>query len=77
MNYKKRACGFQSSQIDVKPIRDFDAFIGQTLDFKVVKVNQLRKNILYSLKYWKDYSRISQKEEQYDALHSHHIHDYQ
>ncbi|NOZ61103.1 MAG: 30S ribosomal protein S1 [Calditrichaeota bacterium] len=36
------------SQIDVKPIRDFDAFIGQTLDFKVVKVNQRRKNIVVS-----------------------------
>lgn len=36
------------SQIDVKPIRDFDAFIGQTIDFKVVKVNQLRKNIVVS-----------------------------
>lgn len=36
------------SQIDVKPIRDFDAFIGRTIDFKVVKVNQLRKNIVVS-----------------------------
>lgn len=36
------------SQIDVKPIRDFDAFIGQMMDFKVVKVNQLRKNIVVS-----------------------------
>ena len=36
------------SQIDVKPIRDFDAFIGQTLPFKIVKVNNLRKNIVVS-----------------------------
>ncbi len=36
------------SQIDVKPIRDFDAIIGQTIDFKVVKVNNLRKNIVVS-----------------------------
>lgn len=36
------------SQIDVKPIRDFDSFIGQTIDFKVVKVNHLRKNIVVS-----------------------------
>jgi len=36
------------SQIDVKPIRDFDAFIGKTIDFKVVKVNNLRKNIVVS-----------------------------
>jgi small subunit ribosomal protein S1 len=36
------------SQIDVKPIRDFDALIGQTFDFKIVKVNKLRKNIVVS-----------------------------
>ncbi|MFQ5824603.1 MAG: 30S ribosomal protein S1 [bacterium] len=36
------------SQIDVKPIRDFDALIGQTIDFKVVKVNEPRKNIVVS-----------------------------
>ena len=36
------------SQIDVRPIRDFDAFIGQTLEFKIVKVNHLRKNIVVS-----------------------------
>ncbi|MBN1350279.1 30S ribosomal protein S1 [candidate division KSB1 bacterium] len=36
------------SQIDVKPIRDFDAFIGQSLDLKVVKINNLRKNIVVS-----------------------------
>jgi small subunit ribosomal protein S1 len=36
------------SQIDVKPIRDFDQFIGKIMDFKVVKVNELRKNIVVS-----------------------------
>jgi small subunit ribosomal protein S1 len=36
------------SQIDVKPVRDFDALIGQTFDFKIVKVNKLRKNIVVS-----------------------------
>jgi len=36
------------SQIDVKPIRDFDAYIGRTIDFKIVKVNHLRKNIVVS-----------------------------
>ena len=36
------------SQIDVKPIRDFDIFIGKMMDFKVVKVNELRKNIVVS-----------------------------
>jgi len=36
------------SQIDVKPIRDFDALIGKTFTFKIVKVNKLRKNIVVS-----------------------------
>ncbi|HFE62871.1 MAG TPA: 30S ribosomal protein S1, partial [Caldithrix sp.] len=36
------------SQVDVKPIRDFDAFVGQTLDLKIVKVNDRRKNIVVS-----------------------------
>ena len=36
------------SQIDVKPIRDFDAYVGKTLQLKVVKVNHLRKNIVVS-----------------------------
>ncbi len=36
------------SQVDVKPIRDFDAFVGKMLDLKIVKVNALRKNIVVS-----------------------------
>lgn len=36
------------SQIDVKPIRDFDALIGRTMEFKIVKVNEARKNIVVS-----------------------------
>ena len=36
------------SQIDVKPIRDFDSFLGRTLEFKIVKVNHARRNIVVS-----------------------------
>ena len=36
------------SQIDLKPVRDFDSLIGKTLEFKIVKVNHLRKNIVIS-----------------------------
>ncbi len=36
------------SQIDVKPIRDFDAYLGKDLDFKIVKVNHIRRNIVVS-----------------------------
>jgi small subunit ribosomal protein S1 len=38
------------SQIDVHPVRDFDAWIGQTCDFRIVKVNEMRKNIVLSRK---------------------------
>jgi len=36
------------SQIDVKPIRDFDALVGQTMTFRILNVNHLRKNIVVS-----------------------------
>ena len=36
------------SQIDVKPVRDFDALVGKTFEFKIVNVNQPRKNIVVS-----------------------------
>ncbi len=36
------------SQIDVRPIRDFDALIGREMEFKIVKVNEARKNIVVS-----------------------------
>ncbi|MCB0831837.1 MAG: 30S ribosomal protein S1 [Bacteroidetes bacterium] len=36
------------SQIDVKPIRDFDAYVGREMQFKIVKLNNLRKNIVVS-----------------------------
>ena len=36
------------SQIDVKPIRDYDVFVGKTMEFKVVKINQEFKNVVVS-----------------------------
>jgi len=38
------------SQIDVKPIRDYDIYVGQTMDFKVVKINHEFKNVVVSHK---------------------------
>ena len=38
------------SQIDIRPIRDFDALVGQTMDFKVVKVNIPTENVVVSHK---------------------------
>jgi len=38
------------SQIDVKPVRDFDAYVGKTMDFKVVKINHPFENVVISHK---------------------------
>ena len=38
------------SQIDVHPIRDYDVFVGKTMDFKVVKINQEFRNVVVSHK---------------------------
>jgi small subunit ribosomal protein S1 len=38
------------SQIDVRPVRDFDAFIGREMDFRVVKVNHPSENVVVSHK---------------------------
>ncbi len=38
------------SQIDVKPIRDYDTFVGKTMEFKIVKINQEFKNVVVSHK---------------------------
>ncbi len=38
------------SQIDVKPIRDYDVFVGKTMEFQVVKINQEYRNVIVSHK---------------------------
>ena len=38
------------SQIDVKPIRDYDVFVGKTMEFKVVKINEEFRNVVVSHK---------------------------
>ena len=38
------------SQIDIKPIRDYDAFVNTTMDFKIVKINQEFRNVVVSHK---------------------------
>ena len=38
------------SQIDVKPIRDYDIYVGKTMEFKVVKINEEFKNVVVSHK---------------------------
>ena len=38
------------SQIDVKPIRDYDTFVGKTMEFKIVKINQEYRTVVVSHK---------------------------
>ncbi len=38
------------SQIDIKPIRDYDQFVNQTIDFKIVKINPEFRNVVVSHK---------------------------
>lgn len=36
------------SQIDVRPVRDFDAYVGRTMEFQVVKLNMAAENVVVS-----------------------------
>ena len=51
------------SQIDVKPIRDYDVFVGKTMEFKVVKINQEYKNVVVSHKALIEAELEAQKQE--------------
>ena len=43
-------CFLPGSQIDVKPIRDYDEYVGKEMEFKVVKVNESFRNVVVSHK---------------------------
>ena len=51
------------SQIDVKPIRDYDIFVGKTMEFKVLKINQEYKNVVVSHKCLIEAELEAQKQE--------------
>ena len=51
------------SQIDVKPIRDYDVFVGKTMEFQVVKINQEFKNVVVSHKALIEAELEAQKQE--------------
>ncbi len=55
-------CFLPGSQIDVKPIRDFDAYVGRELMFKVVKINNIRKNVVVSSRVLIEESTRGQRE---------------
>ena len=51
------------SQIDIHPIRDYDQFVGMTMDFKVVKINQEFRNVVVSHKAIKEAELEAKKKE--------------
>ena len=51
------------SQIDVRPIRDYDVFVDKTMEFKVVKINQEYKNVVVSHKVLIEAELEAQKKE--------------
>ncbi len=56
------------SQIDVRPVRDFDAFIGREMDFRVVKVNHPSENVVVSHKVLVEEELASQRKSILDSL---------
>jgi len=56
------------SQIDVRPVRDFDAFIGRTMDFKVVKINHPSENVVVSHKVLVEEEMMGQRKAILDKL---------
>ena len=51
------------SQIDTKPVSDFDSYLNQEFEFKIVKFNELRQNIVVSRKaIMSDHSDVNKKE---------------
>ena len=51
------------SQIDIKQIKDYDAYVGHNYKFKIIKVNKLRKNIVVSRRAVLEEERINRREE--------------
>jgi len=56
------------SQIDVRPVKDFDQFIDKEMDLKVVKFNEFRKNIVVSHKAIIEESLAEQRDELFNKL---------
>ncbi len=57
------------SQIDNKRIKNLDEFIGQSYDFKILKINTERKNIVVSRRELLEEERISRKAEMLENIH--------
>ncbi|MEE9190009.1 MAG: 30S ribosomal protein S1 [Candidatus Neomarinimicrobiota bacterium] len=56
------------SQIDVRPIKDFDKYLGKEMEFQIVKINEARKNIVVSRKAILEESLKEQREELFGKI---------
>lgn len=56
------------SQVDVRPVRDFDAYIGKTMEFKVVKMNPANGNVVISHKALVEKDLQAQREKILDTM---------
>ena len=56
------------SQIDIRPVKDFDKYIDQDIDLRVVKFNEMRKNVVVSHKAIIEDSLAEQREELFTKL---------
>ena len=56
------------SQIDVRPVQDFDNLLGKELEFKIVKINQLRKNVVLSRKALLSNSMKEQRDQLFENI---------
>jgi small subunit ribosomal protein S1 len=57
-----------ASQIDIQPPKNLDQYVGQTFDFKVVKINQERRNIVVSRRELIEEQRIEKKRQMLSSL---------
>ena len=57
-----------ASQIDIQPPKNLDQYIGQTFDFKVVKINQERRNIVVSRRELIEEQRIEKKRQMLSSI---------
>lgn len=57
------------SQVDVHPVRDFDSLLGRTMDFRIIKVNEQRRNVVVSRKVLVEEGLSERRTEILDTLH--------
>jgi len=59
------------SQVDLRPVKDMDALVGKTLDFKILKYNKRRSNVVISRRVILEEARLSARSETLEKIRSH------